>query len=149
MKDADGDAVMKIEVTLRGDKTCADAGWGLDLLGWDWLKLSVTHKPWFRGKKEVSFYIRGENGGEKIGISMKSDREFKGPSGAASDEEKVPLDSLGFSIDKNWKQMRVPLYRFYNVDRRTVRNIAFYTNSILMASIGDFQVIYLKRITFQ
>lgn len=148
-KETDGDSVMKVSMALRGDKPYADAGWSMDLFRWSWLKLKLTHNPWFQGKHKISFYIRGEKGGEKVGVSMKSDRELSSPSGVASDEEKVSLDSIGVSVTTNWQQVSVPFHRFYNVDPRRIRNVAFYTDASLMKSVGDSQIIYLRRIAFQ
>lgn len=140
-------AVMKVEFTLRGDKT-GDAGWGMDLLQWDWLKFTTTYDSSLWSKEGVSFFIRGEKGGEKIGISMKSDRDISSPSNTASDEEAIPLSSLNVNITTDWQKVHVPFAKLYNFDKRRARNVAFYTDSDMMKGVGESEIIYLKNITF-
>lgn len=140
--------MMKVDMTLRGDKPCADAGWGIDLIRWDWSTFTTTYDPSLLSKAEVMFYVRGETGKEKIGVSMKSDRDIPSPSGAESEEEKVPLSSLGVTVTQHWQRVSVPFARLYSFDKHRTRNLAFYTDADLMKSVGDSQTIYLRDITF-
>jgi hypothetical protein len=138
---------MKVEMTLRGDKPCADAGWGIELLRWDWQSFTTTYDLTLASRGGVRFYIRGEKGRENVGISMKSDRETPSPSEAESDEEKVPLNLLGVTITQAWQQVSVPFAKFNNFDKRRARNVAFYSDTS-MKTFGDSQVFYIKRIEF-
>ena len=139
--------VMKVAMSLRTDKKCADAGWAVDLIRWDLLN-GATYDSQIGGRNGVRFFIRGEEGGERVGMSMKSDRTYPSPGSAASDEEKVDLDSLGIKITREWLRVQIPFARFSNFNPHRARNIAVYTDAGLVRLGGESQVILIKDLTF-
>lgn len=140
-----GGGSMRIDISLRGDKPYGDAGWGMDLLRFNYLKLKLDYNASFASIECVEFDILGENGGENVGISMKSDREPPSASGAWSDEEKVPLRSLDA---KNWRHECIPLVRFANFNKLRARNVAFYTDRSLRNNPNSDIIFYVKNIAF-
>jgi hypothetical protein len=139
---------IKLEMTLRGDKPSGDAGWGLELLKEAplfILRNRYDYDQWFATKHEISLFIKGARGGERLGVSLKSDRVEPSPSAAGSDEERVVLSQ---GIETTWKEVRIPLDRFFNADRGRLRNVAFYVDQNLAAGALS-QVVFLRDVTFR
>lgn len=138
---------MKITMVLRDRENC-DAGWGMDLLRFNLLRFKFDHNPRLALMKEIEFEIRGANGGEPIGISMKSDRASSSGSVACSDETRVPLSKLHYTVTKEWQHVHVPFTRFPRLDKEKVRNIAFYTDSSMEGTLNEPIIVELRDIKF-
>lgn len=135
---------MRIRMVLRDQENC-DAGWGMDLLRFNFRKFRVDYDPRFALMEEIEFDISGENGGERIGISMKSDRVGSSGITVSSDETRVPLS---VKLTKRWQQVNVPLTQFARVNMNSVRNIAFYTDSSLGGTLTEPITVYVANIRF-
>lgn len=137
---------MKIAMTL-GDRENCDAGWGMDLLRFDFRRFKFDYDPRLALMKEIEFEIRGANGGEPVGISMKSDGV--GPSGTvSSDETRVPLSNLRYTVTKEWQHVHVPFTRFPRLDNRSVRNVALYTDSSMGGALNEPIIVEVRDIKF-
>lgn len=72
----------------------------------------------------ISFWVKGENGGEKFGIKMKDTR--------GTETKVIVMEYVGEKdVTKNWQRVIIPLNKFRQVDRSSLDCISVYTNGNL------------------
>jgi hypothetical protein len=89
--------------------------------------------------KNLSFYAKGEFGGEKFGVKLKdlSNSESSVSANNYADNKK---------ITKLWTLVDIPLKDFLRVDRQRIECITFYTDGNI--SGDNLTTIYIKNIEF-
>jgi len=84
--------------------------------------------------KWLSFWVKGDSGGEIIGIKIKDSKTV---------EKKVEVTSYteGKPLFNRWQKIIIPLEHFLPVDKSNISTITIYTNGIMCNSKD--QIIYI------
>ena len=90
------------------------AGFGLPLKNYDASK-----------QEFMSFFIKGEIGGEQFEISMKDKNGL---------EKKIPTNAY-FDVTMDWQKVKIPLSSFVDVRTESIDNISFIFNDIQVSGV--------------
>jgi hypothetical protein len=87
----------------------------------------------------LSFWVKGDSGGEIIGIKIKDSKTV---------EKKVEVTSYteGKPLINQWQKIIIPLEHFLPVDKSDISTITIYTNGIMCNSKD--QIIYVTDFEF-
>ncbi len=125
---------VEIELQIWGEKVRDGAGW------------LVMLQPFYDAGNAhyLDFSIKGKNGDEKVGLSVK---DIRG--------NEVPLDQhIGFYcksgiINTKWQRCQIPLAKFLHVDMEGIESISFFTDRSVLPKSIDPQCFYITDLSFR
>lgn len=102
-------------------------------------------QPFFDAGKAhyLDLSIKGKNGGESIGLSLKDIRGNEVPL-----DEQIGIYCKSGKIQTTWQRCQIPLSKFKNVDMEKIESLCFYTDRSILDS-SDPQLIFLSELTFR
>ena len=96
------------------------------------------------GAKKVTFFLMGENGGEKVKVKIAGKNPGAGVKGDELLKEKFELSSGDITLPNDWQRYEVPLD---GVDLKNVK--APFGMDVLKGQGSAKQVVYLKYIVYE